>query len=71
MIPTFLRSAFTTPTFAIVYSATFTFAGYNVIKNSETDKKYPARKVEYWHGSCPPGYFEYRSRGDRSPKTPH
>jgi hypothetical protein len=62
MIPFLLRSAFATPTFAIIYSATFTLTGYNIIKNAETNEKYPARKVEYWHGSCPPGYFEYRSK---------
>ena len=61
-----IRSMLVSRTFASIYGGIFTFTGYNTIKNSETNKKYPARQVDYWYGSCMP-MFEYRSRGASSP----
>ena len=57
-----LRSMLVSRTFASLYCATFTLTGYNMFKSVETNKKYPARQVDHWYGSCPP-FFEYRSKG--------
>ena len=59
----FLRSMLVSRTFAGLYASSFTLAGYNAIKNTEANKKYPARQVDYWYGTCMP-MFEYRSKGN-------
>ena len=64
-----IRSMLVSRTFAALYTSSFTLLGFNAIKQGETNKKYPARQVDYWYGTCMP-MFEYRSRAAMPPKTP-
>jgi len=50
-----------TPIYTIAYCGTFALTGYNVFTLTSPQKKYPARDVNNWYGSCPP-FIEYRSK---------
>ena len=63
---TLLRSMLASRTFTALYTSGFTLMGFNIIKQAETNKIYPPRQVDYWHGTCMP-MFEYRSRGHSYP----
>jgi hypothetical protein len=49
------------PGYIAAYCGTLTLTGYNMFTLTQPQKKYPARDVDNWHGSCPP-FIEYRSK---------